>query len=173
MLLSWPNAPTERVIYSLEFLPVNCWNLTACTHRTPNVSFFVMKREFVNKAWIFCTPLPVVLRTDLRLKKTKTRTRNTKCGSTSPSCTDWRSRLQKCIVAKGSFSFKAWTTVALHGRRSNSFVAFRPDVFETLLSWAQKFSATFYSRFIWNTAKLKIHAFQQYIWVEACCYVTE
>jgi hypothetical protein len=139
-----------RACYLLSgVMPVNCWNLTACTHRTPNASFLVMKREFVSKAWIFCTPLPVVLRTHLRVKKTKTHTRNTKSVST-PSCTDWRSRLQKCILAKGSCSFKVWTTVALHGHRCNSFVAFRPDVFETLLSWAQKISA-FYSRFIWIT----------------------
>jgi len=37
------------------------------------------------------------------------------------------------------------TTVALHGRNCNNFVAVHADVFEILVSWAEKFSATFFS----------------------------
>jgi hypothetical protein len=44
----------EHIIYSMEFLP-----------RNQTLIFFFMKREFVNKSWIFCTPLVAVLRMHL------------------------------------------------------------------------------------------------------------
>jgi len=56
--------------------------------------------------------------------------------------------VQKCILATGSCSFKAWTTIALQGHSRISFLAFRADVFATLVSWADKFSMTFSSRLI-------------------------
>ena len=36
----------------------------ACPHRTSDASVYVMK-EFVNKSWIFCTPVPVYPLEDL------------------------------------------------------------------------------------------------------------
>jgi hypothetical protein len=38
--------------------PISLGALTA----TPNTILFIMKREFVNKSWIFCSPIAVVLR---------------------------------------------------------------------------------------------------------------
>jgi hypothetical protein len=152
-MTSWPNAvciQAKHIIYSLEFLPRNCCNLTAGMQCTPNTNFFIMKREFVNKSWIFCTTIPIGLRIHLSTEwKQASSVKNTNCGSTSPSCTDQRNKLQKCILATGSRSFKALTTVVLHGRGCNNFVAIHADVFETL-SWAEKFSATFFSRHIFE-----------------------
>jgi hypothetical protein len=45
--------PAEDVIHSLDILSENCWNLTACAHRTPNTNFFVKNGEFVKKVLNF------------------------------------------------------------------------------------------------------------------------
>jgi len=57
----------ENTVYSLELFR-NCWKLRACTHSTPNTSFFIMKRDSMNNFWIFCTPILVVLRFHLSTK---------------------------------------------------------------------------------------------------------
>jgi hypothetical protein len=134
LLPSWPNAlsiPADHIVYSLEFLLGNCWNLTACTHRTPNTNFFSMKRW---SSWT--SPGFSALQYRLFWEFTSPRKENqdslekiTNCGSTCPSYTDWRNQLQKCIFATGTCSFKAWSTNILHAHSCNSFVAFRPDVF--------------------------------------------
>jgi len=43
---SWPNELITLAEDSLEFLPKNCWYLTACTQRTPSTNFLIMTREF-------------------------------------------------------------------------------------------------------------------------------
>jgi hypothetical protein len=48
-------------------------------------------------------------------------------------------------------------------------VALHPDVFETLVSWAEKFSATFFSRHLNHTCT-KTDVFQQRTSVDAHCY---
>jgi len=70
--------------------------------------------------------------------------------------------------------FQAWTTNVLHGRSCNYFVAFRPDVFQILVSWDEKISATFAGTLtLENTAALTTRAVQHCTWVEACCYINE
>jgi hypothetical protein len=49
MLKIFPLWPNELIILaedSLEFLPRNCWYLTACPQRAPNTNFLIMTREF-------------------------------------------------------------------------------------------------------------------------------
>jgi hypothetical protein len=83
-------------------------------------------------------------------------------------CTHWRNQLQKCILATRECSFKAWTTYVLHSCSCNTSVALYPDIFKTLISWTEKFFATFSSKLIfemwhvWNK-----DAAQQCIWGEA------
>jgi hypothetical protein len=64
------------------------------------------------------------------------------CGSTSPSCTDWRNESKNVSLQPEHVPSKH----TLHGRRCNSCVALRPNVFEALVSSAEKFSATYPSR---------------------------
>jgi len=54
------------------------------------------------------------------------------------------------ILATGPCSFKARTTVVLHGYSCNNFVALCAVVFETLISKAKKFSETFCSKLIFG-----------------------
>jgi hypothetical protein len=77
------------------------------THQTP--IFSVMKRDFMNKSWIFCTPILAVLRIHLSTWKNHASSeKKTNCGSASPSCTDRRNQLQKYILATGWCCFKSW-----------------------------------------------------------------
>ena len=94
----------------------------------------------MNKSWIFCTPIPVVLRIYFPqvTKNQASREKHARCGPNAPSCTDPRNQLQKCFLATGSCSFKTKTTDALHGRSCNNFVALRAAVFETPVSCAEK-----------------------------------
>ena len=48
MLKIFPSWPNKLILEedSLEFLPRNCWYLTACIQRTPNSNFVIMTREF-------------------------------------------------------------------------------------------------------------------------------
>jgi len=100
--------------------------------------------------------------------------KNTKCGSTS-SYTDWRNKLQKCILATESYTFKVWTTAVLHGRSCN-YVFCGPSSRRfpntRLLRW-EIFCDICRKNHTWNTAALTTRAVQQCIWVEACCYVNE
>jgi hypothetical protein len=50
---------------------------------------------------------------------------------------------QKFILAAGSCSFKAWTTIVLYGRNFNNFVALHADVIETPVSCASRFLLKF------------------------------
>ena len=68
---------------------------------------------------------------------------------------------------------QASTTNALHDRSCNTFVAFRADVFETLISSWEIFFDSFQQTHNWNTAALKTSAVQQCTWAEACRYSTE
>jgi hypothetical protein len=85
---------------------------------------FVMKRELMNKSWIFFIPILAILWASV--------------------CPDWRNWLQKCIRATRSCSFKAWTTVALHG---HSLTILWPFVLmlSKHSSRAEKFSVAFSS----------------------------
>ena len=63
MLPSWLNVlgtTAGHIIYFLEFLARNCCNPMTGTHWTPNINFFITKREFLNKFWFFCTPIPAI-----------------------------------------------------------------------------------------------------------------
>jgi hypothetical protein len=64
--------------------------------------------------------------------------------------TDWKNHLQKCFLATRLCFFRALTTNVLHSRRCNSFVVLCPDIVKALISWAEKFSVTFSTRFIFE-----------------------
>jgi hypothetical protein len=132
------------VIFSLEFLHGNYWNFTAWTHHTPKTIPPPHKEDFLHSHTGSSKNSPLHI-TKTRLHKTRTLSVDQ-----YQSCTDWRNWLQKCILATGSYSFKAWTTVALHGR---TFVALHADVSETFVSWDEKFSVTFSSRLKYSCIK--------------------
>jgi len=69
--------------------------------------------------------------------------RDKDCGSTYPSCTDWRNKSKYVCLQPDHVP----SNHILHDRSCNNCVALRPDVFEALVSWAEKFSATCSSRF--------------------------
>lgn len=97
MLPSWLNVLSTtagHIIYSLEFLPRNCWNPMTGTYCTPNINFFVIKREFLNRSGIFCTPIQYYVNSPLQVMKTSHLKEG---GSTSLSCTDWRNWQKKNV----------------------------------------------------------------------------
>jgi len=141
---SWTNAssPTEEdIIYSLKFLPGDSWNLMSLIHRSQKRKLFFRHKRMcsgINPGfsalqyqlfWEFTSP---------RNKNQASRKKHTRCGPNAPSCTDRRNHLPKCILATGSFYFKALTTDALHGRSCYNLMVLRAEVFERLLSWSEK-----------------------------------
>jgi hypothetical protein len=127
-------APTRRASTGVA-VSEGRFNYPACTYCTPNTNFFIKKRQFLKKSCIFCTPVLIVLRIHLFAQgKAGFISKNTNCGSTSPSCIDQRDQLQKFILATGSCSFKALTTTVLYGHSFNNFVALHADVLEKPVS---------------------------------------
>lgn len=127
--------------------------------------FFVMKWEFMNKSWTFYPPIPAVLRIYC-----STSGKPGLITEKHELCIIYtlKKPIKKCILATRECSFEAWTTNILHSCSCDMSVALYPDIFKTLVSWTEKFSATFSSKLIFEMQHVRHkNAFQQCIWVEA------
>jgi hypothetical protein len=168
MLPSWPSAvgiPAEHVLYFLEFLKGNCWNLTACTQRTPDTNFLVIKREFVNKSWILCTAIPAVLRIHLHVRQPVDQLLH----RIQTEETDYRNVFLQPDHVPSKHQLSMSYTVAIITILWPFVQTFSKHSSLQLRHFLRHFPADSYLKY----SSTKTNAVKQRTSVDACCYITE
>jgi hypothetical protein len=99
-------------------------------HCAPHANSYGMKWNFADEMRINRTPVPIILWGNMSVQmKPRFIKKKVECWSTSPSWTNWKKK-NKSILLPRSRGCKTWTTVALHGRSSSSFIALAADDFQ-------------------------------------------